>query len=166
MRYRKCTHLVRDSQPSSTVKSVASKSKLREKLIFDPWCTNNTCTLWHWIRPCVCVKILKTTCSIVDCSSKIIRARSKSTWFLLISSCDFSKRCAFLNPIPQNCRYLENTSSSDFVKVWSPHLFITYKKSYITLWRNFHLNLSSSESTAIVADEDAPKQRFPTTFSF
>lgn len=38
-----------------------------------------TCTLWHCIKLCIWVNILKTMCSIVLCSSNIIRAKSKST---------------------------------------------------------------------------------------
>lgn len=40
----------------------------------------STWTLWHCISDWVCVRILKTMCSIVLCSSNIIRARSSSTW--------------------------------------------------------------------------------------
>lgn len=44
----------------------------------------STWTLWHCMRDWVCVRILKTMCSIVLCSSKIIRARSSSTWSINI----------------------------------------------------------------------------------
>lgn len=63
-----------------------------------------TCTREHCIRLCICVRIRCTICSIVLCSSKIIRAKSNSTWFRLISNWDFSYSWAFRRPIPQNCR--------------------------------------------------------------
>jgi len=44
----------------------------------------STWTLWHCISDWVCVRILKTMCSIVLCSSNIIRARSSSTWLTKI----------------------------------------------------------------------------------
>lgn len=67
-----------------------------------------TWTRWHWIRLCMCVKIRSTMCSIVLCSSNIIRAKSNSTWFLFTSNWDFSYSWAFLSPIPQNCKYDAN----------------------------------------------------------
>lgn len=114
---------------SSSAISFDSKSKTLEKLPFDASCTSkiykitdyhqtekpiikecqcHTCTRWQFIKLCICVKILSTICSIVLCSSNIIRAKSNSTWFRLTSSWDFSYSCAFLKPIPQNCKYEAN----------------------------------------------------------
>lgn len=64
----------------------------------------HTWTLWHCMSDCVCVRILNTICSMVLCSSKIIRARSRRTWFLFTSSWLFSYSWAFRSPMPQNCR--------------------------------------------------------------
>lgn len=111
--------LVRGASSSSLRSSLASKSNTREKLPLDASCTSSicgenrahhqhkivirvisrrckchcqslTCTLWHWIKLCIWVNILNTMCSIVLCSSNIIRAKSNSTWFRLTSSWDFS----------------------------------------------------------------------------
>lgn len=102
---------------SSSLTSFASKSKTLEKLPFDASWTNRiywnvyslisrdeyrniervkhcifnyTWTRWHWIKLCIWVNIRSTMCSIVLCSSNIIRAKSKRTWFLFTSNWDFS----------------------------------------------------------------------------
>lgn len=49
-----------------------------------------TWTRWHCIKLCMCVKIRSTMCSIVLCSSNIIRAKSNRTWFRFTSKRDFS----------------------------------------------------------------------------
>lgn len=108
------------------VKSIKKKQSSIENPLNDKQMDQMlTCTRWHCIKLCICVKILKTMCSIVLCSSKIIRAKSNSTWFRLTSSWDFSYNCAFRRPMPQNCKYDEKIFSSFSVNRSQFNLLIT-----------------------------------------
>ena len=79
----------------------------------------------HFSNSLASVMIFVTRHSKLFCSSKMLLARFNSIWLRLYSSTDDSNNCAFCIPIPQNVKYLWNTSTSRSVNSMEPKNHIT-----------------------------------------